>query len=167
MKPNPQTTFANFFNTEILIKAGSNHSKSNIFVLLIIWFESSGCGQKTNNSLDPPHVELSSDNVRVRAYIQTYKAESCCPHSLLGRGPQACLDGSDQIAFVGPAPGPRCFSWYQRVLSVCVSRDEKRYEHSSVECDQQGPQCTLRTTPCCVRRQGSQAALTRQPDTGA
>ncbi|MED6233811.1 hypothetical protein ATANTOWER_016986 [Ataeniobius toweri] len=51
-------------------------------------------------------------------------------------------------------------------LSECVSRDERRYKHSSVECDQQGSRCTLRTTLCCVSRQGSQAALTRQPYTG-
>lgn len=52
-------------------------------------------------------------------------------------------------------------------LSVCVSRDERRFKHSSVECDQQGPQCAVRTTQCCVSRQASQATLTRQPHTEA
>lgn len=42
---------------------------------------------------------------------------------------------------------------------MCVSKDERRYKPSSVECDQQGPRCTLRTTWCCVSRQGSHAAL--------
>ncbi|CAB1440146.1 unnamed protein product [Pleuronectes platessa] len=53
-------------------------------------------------------------------------------------------------------------------MSVSVSADEKRYGRNSAECDRQGPRCALRTTPCCLSRRGSHAALTvRTQDEGA
>ncbi len=92
----------------------------------------------------------------------------CCPSPLSGGRRHAWTHQPRiRLLLLGRSQGPHRSSWLQRVTSVCVREDEKRYERQSADCDQRGPRCTLRTTPCCLSRRGSHAALTKQPWTRA
>lgn len=71
-----------------------------------------------------------------------------------------------RLLLLDQSQGPRCSPKLQRATSVCVRGDEKRRESGSAECDQWGPQCTLRTTPCCLNRRESHAALTKRLQRG-
>lgn len=114
------------------------------------------------NVKNSSHIHQDTmDNKQVHVDRKS-QTEVLLPFSIVERlQPWLDISAKDRVAFVGSVPGPRCSSWYQRALSVCVSKDERRYKPSSVECDQQGPRCTPRTTWCCVSRQGSHAALAK------
>lgn len=79
----------------------------------------------------------------------------CCPSPLSwGRRHAWTHQPRIRLLLLGRSQGPHRSSWLQRVMSVCVRKDEKRYERQSADCDQRGPRCTLRTTPCCLSRRG-------------
>lgn len=83
----------------------------------------------------------------------------CCPRPLLAGCRHARTHQLRiRLLLLGRSQGPRCSPQLQRATSVCVRGDEKRRESGSAECDQWGPRCTLRTTPCCLNRRESHAA---------
>lgn len=83
----------------------------------------------------------------------------CCPRPLLaGRRHAWTHQLRIRLLLLGQSQGPCCSPQLQRATSVCVSGDEKRCESESAECEQRGPWCTLRTTPCCLSRRGTHAA---------
>ena len=87
-------------------------------------------------------------------------------HPSLGQRPWACFCASagDQVAFVGPGPGPRCLPGFKGVVSGYVRGDERSSgagapRHGGISGGHRGSQAALRTDGCCVSRRGSHAAL--------